>query len=255
MAILPHPRALADLLEIDPQLPSGSEERFSGYGVVGLPFLSGHVLALWRVPASSLGYGFTSVWHRTPGGCWTFWSDVASDSSCGRFFGEAVAGVGIRPIRVAWKGSHALRVTVADGLVDWWIGLRATPATIALNAVAGVVPATLWRRAGFLRAAGRAVGGVLGVGRVGLTGKVPNGQRFVATPLRIWRIASGDARVGQVALGPPGPLSEQALLGDVAIPQGGIFAIGRAFVEPFNPGRHSSVRGQAIETAAPGVPG
>jgi hypothetical protein len=250
MTILLEPRALADLVEIDPQLPPGAEERFSGYGVMGLPFASGHVLALRRFPASSLGYGYTSVWHRTPGGQWTFWADVAPDASCARFFGEAVGEVGIRPIRLRWNGSHALRVTVGDGLVDWWISLRATPATVALNAVAQALPDRLWRHAGLLRAIGWAAGGLLRLGRIGLTGRTPNGQRFLVNPLRVWTVGSSNARVGDVTLGPPGALTEQARLGDFAIPQRGVFAIGRAFFEPFHPGRHSSVLGHGLEVTA-----
>jgi hypothetical protein len=41
-----HPRHLAERTEASPSLPPGTEERFSGYGVMGLPFRSGHVLAL-----------------------------------------------------------------------------------------------------------------------------------------------------------------------------------------------------------------
>jgi hypothetical protein len=212
MTILPEPRALADLVEIDPQLPSGTEERFSGYGVMGLPFASGHVLALRRFPASSLGYAYTSVWHRTPGGQWTFWADVAPDASCARFFGEAVGEVGIAdPLR--WNGSHTLRVTVGDGLVDWWISLRATPATVGLNAVVRALPDRPWRHAGLLRVIGWAAGGLLRLGRVGLTGRTPNGQRFLVNPLRVWTIGSSSARVGDVNLGPPGALAGQAVLG------------------------------------------
>jgi len=250
VVILPHPRALADLVEIDPQLPPGSDERFSGYGVMGLPFQSGHVLALRRFPASSLGYGYTSVWHRTPDGRWTFWSDVEPDLSCARFFGEAVAEVGIRPIRLTWRGTHALRVTVGDGLVDWWMTLRGTALTVAMNAAARLLPDAVWRRPGFLTALGRTAGPLLGTGRAGLVGRSPNGQRFRASPLQIWHVASSNARVGGTTLGLPGPLAEQAMLGDFAIPQRGIFAIGRAAFECFHPGRHSSVRGRALEVTA-----
>lgn len=35
-------------MEAAASLPAGSEERFIGYGVMGLPFRSGHVLALHR---------------------------------------------------------------------------------------------------------------------------------------------------------------------------------------------------------------
>jgi hypothetical protein len=53
-------------------LPAGGGERFAGYGVMGLPFRSGHVLAMRRFPASSIGPACTSVWHRSPDGRWVF---------------------------------------------------------------------------------------------------------------------------------------------------------------------------------------
>src|SRR5438067_11753680 len=42
------PPEIVDDLERHPELPTGSEARFFGYGVMGLPFRSGHVLGLRR---------------------------------------------------------------------------------------------------------------------------------------------------------------------------------------------------------------
>lgn len=67
----------------------GSSERFAGSAVIGLPFHSGHVLALRWFPASSLGHGYTSIWHRDPGRKWTFYS-VAPEQSCSRYFGSEI---------------------------------------------------------------------------------------------------------------------------------------------------------------------
>jgi hypothetical protein len=55
------PAEYAGEIERDATLPAGSGERFSGYGVMGLPFRSGHILALRRFPASSIGPGYRSV--------------------------------------------------------------------------------------------------------------------------------------------------------------------------------------------------
>ena len=66
------PREIAERLEQHAELPKGKEEQFAGYAVMGLPFASGHVLGLRHFPASSLGPGYTSVWHRNPGGRWVF---------------------------------------------------------------------------------------------------------------------------------------------------------------------------------------
>lgn len=54
---------LAAEAEDTDQLPPGDEERFAGYGVMGLPFASGHVLAMRRFPSSSIGPAYTSVWQ------------------------------------------------------------------------------------------------------------------------------------------------------------------------------------------------
>ena len=80
---------------------------------------------------------------------------------------------------------------------------------------------------------------MLRAGRLGLTGQVPNHQRFVANPMLIWAIGSSTARMGNQDLGSVGPLPVQARLGDFWIPQRGIFAIGRAFFEPLDPERHA----------------
>ncbi len=48
-------------------LPPGDGERFAGFGIMGLPFASGHVLALRRF-ATSIGPSYSSVGHRSPDG-------------------------------------------------------------------------------------------------------------------------------------------------------------------------------------------
>jgi hypothetical protein len=60
------PRDVAAASIGTPALPGDAEERFAGYGVMGLPFRSGHYLALRHFPATSIGPGFRAVWHRDP---------------------------------------------------------------------------------------------------------------------------------------------------------------------------------------------
>ena len=66
------PRTRIARLESTLSLPPGTQERFSGYGLMGLPLRSGHVLAMRRFGASSVGPGYASVWHRSPDGAWSF---------------------------------------------------------------------------------------------------------------------------------------------------------------------------------------
>jgi hypothetical protein len=85
------PKALVDRLEQGAVLPSGNEERFAGYGVMGVPFTSGDLLAMRRSPASSLGESYTSVWHRAPQGRWTFYLDVSPQLACPAISGAPLA--------------------------------------------------------------------------------------------------------------------------------------------------------------------
>ena len=55
-------------------LPSGDDERVVGFGVMGLPFASGHYLAFRDFPATSFSPAYLSVWHRNPEGVWTFYA-------------------------------------------------------------------------------------------------------------------------------------------------------------------------------------
>jgi len=234
------PKELVDRLEQGAELPSGNEERFAGYGVMGVPFTSGDLLAMRRFPASSLGQGYTSVWHRDPQGRWTFYSDVPPQLACPRYFGSAVGEAVVREIEITWSSPRDFTISIAeDSGLDWHLSLAETPATRLINAVGSVLPDALWRKEAVLKPMGKAAGLMLRAGRLGLTGQVPNHQRFIANPMLIWAIQSSTARMGNQDLGSVGPLPVQTRLGDFWIPQRGIFAIGRAFFEPLDPARHA----------------
>lgn len=238
MAIVAEPRALAELAEIDPQLPQGRGERFSGYGVMGQPFASGHILALRRFPISSLGYGYTAVWHRSPAGEWTFWSDVEPRASCARFFGNAIDRVVVAPIAVRWTSPHSLTVSVGNHDLDWTMTLSSAPATVVLNVGGSLLPDGLWRHPRVLDVVSSVAGRALGAGRITMHGSAPNGQRFVVNPTQVWLVDRVRAVLHGVPFGEPGPVRPQAVLGDFAVPQRGLFSLGRAFFEPFDPDRH-----------------
>ena len=233
------PKELVDKLEQGAELPGGNEERFVGYAVLGVPFTSGHLLAMRRFPATSLGEGYTAVWHRNPQGRWTIYTDVPPQLACPRYLGSALAEAVVRDIEVAWRGPRDFTVSIEDdpGLI-WRISLRETPATRLMNAMGGVLPDSLWRQEAVLKPMGNIASLVLRAGRLGLTGQVLNGQRFMVNPIRIWMIQSSTARMDEQDLGEVGPLAVQPRLGDFWIPQRGIFAIGRAFFEPLDPARH-----------------
>ena len=234
------PQRLVDQIEAAPVLPPGQDERFNGYGVMGLPFSSGHVLALRRFPATSVGPGYTSVWHRDPQGEWVFYATAAPHLGCSRYFGmNALASIQTE-VRITWTAPSRFRVLVPAASLEWDVTVGQTLATQLMNAVAGLLPGAAWRNSTFLAAMGRMAGPFLGVGRVGLHGTVPNGQRFIANPRVLFRVLDSRAVLAGTDLGLPGPVAPQAQLGDFWIPQRGMFAIGHAYFESFDPVRHSA---------------
>jgi hypothetical protein len=220
----------------------GDDERFTGYGVMGAPFRSGHVLCLRSFPVTSIGRGYASVWHRDPGGCWTFIQDVPPQNVCSRYFGSAVDRSLVQDIRIEWSGPWSFSVdTRGEHPVHWQVQLGHTKLSDLMNAAAGCLPDALWRSEALLRAIGKAGSLVLGAGRMNLIGAVPNGQRFRANPKRIWVIEYSRANVCGRDLGEIGPLAEQVRLGDFWIPQRGRFFAGSSYLEPFDAARHVSV--------------
>lgn len=225
------PAEYAEEIERDAVAPAGSGERFFGYGVMGLPFNSGHILGLRRFPASSIGPGYRSVWHRDPSGRWTFYQDQPAELACTRYFGSAIDDVREGPIAITWTGPRSFDVSAGGDELAWTIELASTPVTSTLNRVAALLPDRAWHSAPVLAAIARAAGPALRAGRLRLNGVTPNGQHFVANPLHIWIARNSSARVRGTDLGTIGPAPEQAHLGDFAIPQRGVFVVGRAYFE------------------------
>ena len=178
-------RRLVERAEQNPTTPDGAGERFQGYGVMAAPFRSGHLLAMRRFPASSLGAGYTSVWHRAPDGRWTFWSNQPPLQACPRYFGSAISAAVETDVHVNWDSALSFRVDVPSAALTWSIHLRATAATRALNAVARLMPDSWWRSPTVLRGMAAMAGRFLHAGRLGLLGQAPNGQHFIANPMQI----------------------------------------------------------------------
>jgi hypothetical protein len=206
-----------------PQLPDGDDDRVAGYGVIGLPFASGHYLAFRDFGASSFGPPYRSVWHRNPEREWAVYSTIDGEHSCPRYIGKALAQpTVIAPIDVTWRDDSSLRIVVGDAL-DWTMVISPSRATNLMTAMARRMPTAAWTHRGVMAVMGRMAGVMLGAGRMRLNGTMPNGQEFFAAPRRIWSVRSSTAVVHGADLGPIGPLQEQDHLGDFWLPQRGIF--------------------------------
>lgn len=231
-AVAMEPREIIQNSEATVSLPPGGGDRFVGYSVMGLTFASGHVLALRRFTASSLGPAFTSVWHRAPSGRWTFHSTVAPEQSCARYFGEQIERNVRAPIRIEWQSPTELKVVVGGQWpINWYMKLGQTRASRIVNAVGRVVPSRLRRNRFVLRGMSLAAGVALGAGPISLSGLTPNGQRFLANPQQLWIVTASRAIINGVDAGEMGPLAKQPRLGDFRIPQRGLFGWGRSFID------------------------
>ena len=233
------PRDLIQRLERKPQLPRGEGEIMSMYAVESCPFASGDILCSRHVLASSFGPAYTAIWHRDTDGDWHFYQDVLPRQGCARFFGKALADITVLPIETHWEGPRRLRI-VAPGRIVWQLDLSSTLATRAMNLMGSLMPGTLWKNQTVLTALAPVASVALGAGKLRLTGRVPNGQRFIANPLLTWTVPSANAVVGGRNLGAVAPLQEQPKLGDFWIPRTGLFAVGRAFFDTFDPETHSA---------------
>jgi hypothetical protein len=217
---------------------------------MGLPFRSGHYLALRRFPANPFGRPYHSVWHRDPDGSWFLYGDTPTEQSCTRYFDAAISAAFITDISTTWTGPCQLTVRI-DGRLTWSIDLQRTTATTLMTGAGRLMPRAMWDNRGVLAAMGRVAGPVLRAGQVRLAGTAPNGQWFRANPRLLWSVSGSTAVLDGADLGPPGPLPKQAHLGDFWLPQRGIFVVGEASYEEFDPSRHQQARPAMMPNPAP----
>jgi hypothetical protein len=247
------PRRIIDHLEKYKSLPKGLEERFNGYGVMGLPFTTGHILGMRRFPVSSLGESYTSVWHRDPEGRWTFYQNVSPKKSCTRYFGSMVSRAELAEIDISWTADLDFSMTVEGSRrLQWQVSLGHTLGTWVLSGIGSILPGVLWKNPTVLRSMGKLASLALGAGRVNLVGRSPNGQTFIANPRRIWTIVASRAVLDGCDLGSIGEHPFQVKLGDFWIPNG-LFAIGSVFMETFDPSRHKLLTSPGAEEAQRGT--
>ena len=219
------PHAAVNVIERDACILRGPGDAFSGYAVIGLPFQSGHVLALRRFSASSLGPVYTSVpASRSRGSLDLLLDGRARPVVCAvlRRPGRPQRG---HPDRArAWAAPCALRVSIR-GRLTWQLTMGSSPMTRLLNTMTSLIPERAWRMPAVFRGMGLAADAAFGTGHLNLRGRTPNGHRFVMNPRQFWLLNASTAHMSGHDLGPPGPLEEPATLEDMRIPQRGLFAV------------------------------
>ncbi|MDN5853260.1 MAG: hypothetical protein L0K86_10515 [Actinomycetia bacterium] len=198
-------------------------DRVAGYGVMGIPFASGDYLALRDWTASSFGPAYRSIWHRDADGDWTVYSDQPPKTSCARFLRPEVSATRTTEIELDWPDDCTLVVEIPAAALRWKVTLERTAITRMLSKVAPAMPTPVWRSDAALRLIGTSSATMLRTGRLRLTGTMPNGQHFQLAPQHMWRVRDSTAHIGPRDFGEPRPAQPQVSIGEVPLPQRGIF--------------------------------
>ena len=254
MTTIQNPRTAAAEVARTPILPTGPDETVTGFGVMGLPFASGHYLALRDFPAASFlpdrcpatarcgtatptarGRSTpprppstvapatsvrpppttpSSVRSRSPGPATTRSSSTSPTSCTGPSSCTTQRRPGCSP-----RSGHAFRT--------------ASGRTRARSAPSADSPAPCWAP-----------------DRCGWRAPCPTGRPSGSHPSGCGRSASSRAELHGHDLGDIAPLPDQARLGDFRPPQRGLAVVGQGRFDAFDPTRHRTAAELACPPAA-----
>ncbi|MFF4952753.1 hypothetical protein ACWC2K_03310 [Streptomyces chattanoogensis] len=221
---------LSDIPPTRGEAPWPHHEYVKGWGVFGLPFDSGHVLALRVFPENSFG-PYRTLWHRDPSGSWSIHVDGARlDTACPRYYGAACGRTGYAHITVTWTGPASLRVVMDSPSLDWTLTASSTRLLDVLNHISAALPLATWRPRSLIRMR-ELLARALGMGRLQLSGVMPSGHTGTLMPQQMYFVEDSHARLDDVDLGLPVRLADNPRIGDVPLPARGVLAVGQAVWE------------------------
>lgn len=217
--------ALSRLPEVRGRAPWPGHEYVKGWGVFGLPFGSGHVLALRVFPENDFA-PYRTLWHRGPEGRWAIYVDGPRlDTACPRYYGPACEHTGSARIDLDWTGPATVRVTMDRPALDWTLTASSNRLLDLLNAISPALPLVTWRPRALRRARER-LAAALGMGHLELSGLMPSGHAGILMPQRMFFVDDARARLDGVDLGRPVHLDENPTIGRVPLPARGVLAVG-----------------------------
>lgn len=220
-----------ELQAIEPRVCTSSwpgYEHMRGYAVMVLPFSSGHLLGLRVWPENDFA-PYVSVWHCTPEGDWSMYSDgTCLEAMCPRYWGAATRHSALATIDVTWTGPNALRVEMDDPPLVWTMTMTAQPFLRALNAVSAQLPLWTWKPAPLLRVREWIAERFLDLGRLRFSFTTPSGHDAVIMPEQMIFIGSSEAVWEGRDLGDPVRLDANPTIGGIPMPCRPTFVIGQA---------------------------
>lgn len=246
MTMLDLSSKLSDLPVVRGSAPWPDHEHVKGWGVFGLPFDSGHVLALRVFPENDFA-PYRTLWHRDPNGSWSIHVDGPRlDTACPRYFGTACDYTGFAHIEVTWTGPASLRVSMDSPLLDWTLTATSTRLLSVLNTISAALPLATWRPRSLVRARERMAHG-LGMGHLEMSGVMPSGHAGTLMPQQMYFVDDSLATLGGVDLGRPVHLNDNPMIGGVALPARGILAIGQGVWEILDHTEYERTRSETAQ--------
>jgi hypothetical protein len=201
-------------------------EYVKGWGVFGLPFDSGHVLALRVFPENDFA-AYRTLWHRDPAGNWSIYVDGPRlETACPRYYGAACTFTGFATIELTWTGPASLRVHAEPPSLEWTLTASETPTLRVLNAIGARLPLWTWRSPALLRAR-ELLAHRLGMGNLQLSGVMPSGHVGTLMPEAMYFVEEAAATLHGVDLGRPTRSDPNPMIGEVPLPARGVLAIGQ----------------------------
>ncbi len=236
-----------ELQPIEPKArpsPWPGYEHFRGYGVMMLPFSSGHLLGL-RVFPQNVFAPYCSVWHCTPEGEWSIYNDGPSlQTTCPRWWGPALRHAELTDIELNWAGPNELQVKMKEPRLEWTMQMAAPSLLKGANAINAAIPLRAWKFKPFVRLQEWLAKQVLDMGNLRFSFVTPSGKDAVVIPQNIYIIRSSQAIWKGSDLGDPVRLSETPHIGKVPLPKDPVFMIGQAYARIDDPEEYQRVRRQ-----------
>jgi hypothetical protein len=226
------------------RFPWPNHEYVRGWGVFGLPFDSGHYLALRVFPENDFA-PYRTVWHRDPAGSWSIFADAPRlDIACPRLYGPACAVTSHAGIDVRWVGPMSLRVTMKAPALDWRVEVTDTSLLRILNGISSRLPLWTWKRDSLLHAREFMARRLLGMGPIRLRGRMPSGHIATLMPQRMYFIESSSAVFNGEDLGRPAHRADPIDIGGVPLPCRGVLAVGQGAWEILDPLEYARARAE-----------
>jgi hypothetical protein len=226
--------------------PWPGHEYVKGWGVFGLPFDSGHVLALRVFPENDFS-PYRTLWHRDPEGRWSIYVDGRRlDTACPRYYGPACSHVAHARIDVEWTGPASLRVAMEEPSLDWAVEAAETPTLRILNATSPRMPLWTWRSGPLVRARELLARRLLGMGDLHLSGTMPSGHVGILMPERMYFIDETTAVLDGEDLGHSSRVIPNPQIGKVPLPARGVLAIGQGAWEILDNDEYTRTRAQTL---------